>query len=171
MKSVSGKNQKDMASYKFWQTQPVPRFGERRKPVASNLLTMVDEVQQIEEGPIKIIDPEIVPKEPPPMYEGFEWVTMNLMDSKEVSSFPLSAVNGVSCSSSWKMCMSSYRITMWKMMKPCFDSIIRSLFSTGMSAGEFIFVRARLIVLQGLLSRPDGAKNGMSVFGPPNHAN
>jgi glycylpeptide N-tetradecanoyltransferase len=23
-----GKNQKDMASYKFWQTQPVPRFGE-----------------------------------------------------------------------------------------------------------------------------------------------
>lgn len=26
-KSVSGKNQKNMASYKFWQTQPVPRFG------------------------------------------------------------------------------------------------------------------------------------------------
>ncbi len=26
--SVSGKNQKDMASYKFWQTQPVPRFGQ-----------------------------------------------------------------------------------------------------------------------------------------------
>ena len=90
MKSVSGKNQKDMASYKFWQTQPVPRFGERRKPVASNLLTSVDEVQQIEEGPIKIIDPEVVPKEPPPMYEGFEWVTMNLTDSKEVSFFSFS---------------------------------------------------------------------------------
>lgn len=28
MQSVSGKNQKDMASYKFWQTQPVPRFGQ-----------------------------------------------------------------------------------------------------------------------------------------------
>ena len=25
--SINGKNQKDMASYKFWQTQPVPRFG------------------------------------------------------------------------------------------------------------------------------------------------
>ena len=28
IQSVSGKNQKDMASYKFWQTQPVPRFGQ-----------------------------------------------------------------------------------------------------------------------------------------------
>ena len=28
LQSVSGKNQKDMASYKFWQTQPVPRFGQ-----------------------------------------------------------------------------------------------------------------------------------------------
>lgn len=67
--SVSGKNQKDMASYKFWQTQPVPRF---------------DEVQQIEEGPIKIIDPESVPKEPRALYEGFEWVTMNLTDENEL---------------------------------------------------------------------------------------
>ncbi|CAL8576697.1 glycylpeptide N-tetradecanoyltransferase [Xanthoria parietina] len=67
--SVSGKNQKDMASYKFWQTQPVPRF---------------DEPQQVQEGPIKIIDPERVPKEPQPLLEGFEWVTMNLMDDKEL---------------------------------------------------------------------------------------
>ncbi|KAI4250091.1 MAG: hypothetical protein L6R40_000263 [Gallowayella cf. fulva] len=67
--SVSGKNQKDMASYKFWQTQPVPRF---------------DEPQQVKEGPIKIIDPEQVPKEPQPLLEGFEWVTMNLMDDKEL---------------------------------------------------------------------------------------
>ncbi|KAL8846654.1 MAG: hypothetical protein Q9221_008261 [Calogaya cf. arnoldii] len=67
--SVSGKNQKDMASYKFWQTQPVPRF---------------DEPQQVKEGPIKIIDPERVPKEPQPLLEGFEWVTMNLMDDKEL---------------------------------------------------------------------------------------
>ncbi|KAL8859679.1 MAG: hypothetical protein Q9178_003793 [Gyalolechia marmorata] len=67
--SVSGKNQKDMASYKFWQTQPVPRF---------------DEPQQVKEGPIKIIDPEQVPKEPQPLLEGFEWVTMNLVDDKEL---------------------------------------------------------------------------------------
>ena len=67
--SVSGKNQKDMASYKFWQTQPVPRF---------------DEVQREEEGQIKDIDPERVPKAPPPMLEGFEWVTMNLLDESEL---------------------------------------------------------------------------------------
>ncbi|KAL9637851.1 MAG: hypothetical protein Q9164_001934 [Protoblastenia rupestris] len=67
--SVSGKNQKDMASYKFWQTQPVPRF---------------DEEKQTEEGPIKMIDPEKVPKEPPPILEGFEWVTMDLLDNKQL---------------------------------------------------------------------------------------
>lgn len=67
--SVSGKNQKDMASYKFWQTQPVPRF---------------DEAQKVEEGQIKDIDPEKIPKEPSPMLEGFEWVTMNLLDEKEL---------------------------------------------------------------------------------------
>ncbi|KAL8727508.1 MAG: hypothetical protein Q9181_005694 [Wetmoreana brouardii] len=67
--SVSGKNQKDMASYKFWQTQPVLRF---------------DEDQQFEEGPIKRIDPEQVPKEPQQLLEGFEWVTMNLLDDKEL---------------------------------------------------------------------------------------
>ncbi|KAI9879712.1 MAG: glycylpeptide N-tetradecanoyltransferase [Pleopsidium flavum] len=61
--SVSGKNQKNMASYKFWQTQPVPRF---------------DETTQSEEGPIKMIDPEQVRKEPYPLIEGFEWVTMDL---------------------------------------------------------------------------------------------
>ncbi|KAI4172394.1 MAG: hypothetical protein LQ346_008607 [Caloplaca aetnensis] len=67
--SVSGKNQKDMASYKFWQTQPVPRF---------------DETQPIQEGPIKMIDPEKVPKEPQQLLEGFEWVTMDLTDEKEL---------------------------------------------------------------------------------------
>ncbi|KAL8760054.1 MAG: hypothetical protein Q9184_003436 [Pyrenodesmia sp. 2 TL-2023] len=68
--SVSGKNQKDMASYKFWQTQPVPRFA--------------DETQQFQEGPIKMIDPEKVPKEPQQLLEGFEWVTMDLTDEKEL---------------------------------------------------------------------------------------
>ncbi|KAL8636498.1 MAG: hypothetical protein Q9228_006112 [Teloschistes exilis] len=69
MDSVSGKNQKDMASYKFWQTQPVPRF---------------DETQQFDEGPIKRIDPEQVPKEPQQLLEGFEWVTMDLTNNKEL---------------------------------------------------------------------------------------
>lgn len=67
--AANGKNVKDMASYKFWQTQPVPKFGENA---------------QIEEGPFKIIDPEQVPKEPGPMAEGYEWVTMDLTDDAEI---------------------------------------------------------------------------------------
>ncbi|MCJ1471953.1 glycylpeptide N-tetradecanoyltransferase [Lambiella insularis] len=67
--SVSGKNQKDMASYKFWQTQPVPRF---------------DETQKIEEGPIKVIDPEQVSKDPRALPENYEWVTMDLTNQKEL---------------------------------------------------------------------------------------
>lgn len=65
----SGKNVKDMASYKFWQTQPVPKFGDSTK---------------VEEGPFKIIDPEQVPKEPGPLVDGFEWVTMDLTNDEEI---------------------------------------------------------------------------------------
>lgn len=68
--SLGGNNQKDMASYKFWQTQPVPRFDETSK--------------KIEEGPIKIINLDSVPKEPSAMLEGFEWVTMDLTVEKEL---------------------------------------------------------------------------------------
>lgn len=40
----------------------------------------------MEEGPIKTIDPEQVPKEPPPFaVDGFEWVTMDLNDERQVS--------------------------------------------------------------------------------------
>ena len=67
--SVNGKNRKDMASYKFWQTQPVPRF---------------DEPQKSDEGPIEIIDPEKVSKTPRPLPESFEWVTMDLTEEKEI---------------------------------------------------------------------------------------
>ncbi|KAK8195431.1 glycylpeptide N-tetradecanoyltransferase-like protein [Phyllosticta capitalensis] len=66
----TSKNQKDMSSYKFWQTQPVPSFEEKGKLA--------------EDGPIKIIDVDRVPKEPSPMVEGFEWVTMNLQDTAEL---------------------------------------------------------------------------------------
>jgi glycylpeptide N-tetradecanoyltransferase len=65
----SGKNAKDMASYKFWATQPVPKFGEET---------------EIEEGPFKIVDPEQVPKEPGPLVDGFEWVTMDLANDEEM---------------------------------------------------------------------------------------
>jgi glycylpeptide N-tetradecanoyltransferase len=66
----SGKNVKDMANYKFWQTQPVPKFGESSA--------------EVEEGPIKAYGVEAVPKEAPPLLEGFEWVTMDLTDEKQL---------------------------------------------------------------------------------------
>lgn len=68
--SLGKKNAKDMASYKFWQTQPVPRF---------------DDQENLAEGPIKIINPEQVSKEPPSLVEGFEWVTLDVEDDKEVA--------------------------------------------------------------------------------------
>ena len=67
--AAGGKNVKDMGSYKFWQTQPVPRFGEEdKKP----------------EGPLKHQTVDDVPKEPQAMYQGFEWVTMDLTNDEEI---------------------------------------------------------------------------------------
>ncbi|KAJ9621133.1 uncharacterized protein PV06_05633 [Exophiala oligosperma] len=69
--SLNGKNQKDMASYKFWQTQPVPRFDERpdsEKP----------------DGPIKEVIPELVPKTAAPLPEGYEWVELDMTNEAEV---------------------------------------------------------------------------------------
>jgi len=63
--AASGKNVKEAGSYKFWQTQPVPQFGDEPKKI-------------IEEGPFKIVDIEKVPKEPGPLVAGFEWVTIDL---------------------------------------------------------------------------------------------
>jgi glycylpeptide N-tetradecanoyltransferase len=67
--AASGKNVKDMGSYKFWGTQPVPKFGE---------------TGEIKEGPLKEIDPALVPKEPGPLVDGFEWVTMDLLDDEQL---------------------------------------------------------------------------------------
>ncbi|KAK2855713.1 hypothetical protein FQN49_004918 [Arthroderma sp. PD_2] len=66
--AVNPKNQKDMASYKFWQTQPVIRF---------------DDKGEIVDGPIKEIDIETVSKTPAPMIDGFEWVTLDLNSDQE----------------------------------------------------------------------------------------
>lgn len=70
--AIGGKNQKDMASYKFWQTQPVPSFEDQRakKPVT--------------QGPIKIIKPEEVPQTPDQLVDGFEWCTLDLTDDNEL---------------------------------------------------------------------------------------
>lgn len=62
--------QKDMASYKFWQTQPVPSFSEAKTIT--------------EDGPLKEVEIEEVPKEPRPLYPGFEWVVIDLSDDEEL---------------------------------------------------------------------------------------
>ncbi|KAK5657438.1 hypothetical protein OQA88_3010 [Cercophora sp. LCS_1] len=70
--ATSGKNVKDMGSYKFWSTQPVPQFGEQP--------------QQIVEGPVKIQKIEDVKTEPVKLaVEGFQWVTMDLTNDEELA--------------------------------------------------------------------------------------
>lgn len=66
------KNTKDMATHAFWKTQPVPSFDEMANK------------DKIKDGPIKEIDIEKVDKNPSPMYPGFEWVTMDLEDEKQL---------------------------------------------------------------------------------------
>ena len=71
--ALNSKNQKDMASYKFWQTQPVPRFDE--KPDAKSPLP---------DGPIKEVVPELVPREAAPLPEGYGWVELDLTSEDEI---------------------------------------------------------------------------------------
>ncbi|KAI0144530.1 acyl-CoA N-acyltransferase [Xylariaceae sp. FL1272] len=68
----SGKNVKDMGAYKFWATQPVPKFGEEPS----------DKPQ--DEGPIKIQSVDDIPKDPSPMLDGFEWATLDLLDEAQL---------------------------------------------------------------------------------------
>lgn len=69
----SGKNVKDMGAYKFWATQPVPRFGEDSDPA-----------KPFEEGPIKIQTIDEIPKDPAPLLDGFEWSTIDLLDDGQL---------------------------------------------------------------------------------------
>ncbi|KAJ5610516.1 hypothetical protein N7510_007235 [Penicillium lagena] len=70
--ALGGKNQKDMASYKFWQTQPVPHFEDQGRQ------------KQVTQGPIKRINPDEVSKTPDPLLEGFEWCTLDLTNTEEL---------------------------------------------------------------------------------------
>jgi glycylpeptide N-tetradecanoyltransferase len=69
----SGKNVKDMGAYKFWSTQPVPKFGEGE-----------GEKAKVKEGPIKVQTVDEVSKEPPPLVAGFEWCTVDLANNDEL---------------------------------------------------------------------------------------
>lgn len=59
-----------MSSHRFWATQPVPRFD--------------DKSSSSDDGPIEPEDLEKVRKEPYPLLDGFEWVTVDIDDKKEV---------------------------------------------------------------------------------------
>lgn len=63
----TGKNNKDMADYKFWSTQPVARFDE----------------QVTEEGAIESAT-DVIPDQPIPLLSEFEWVTMDLDNAVEL---------------------------------------------------------------------------------------
>lgn len=64
----SGRSVKDMGAYKFWKTQPVPSFDEEVK----------------EEGPVEVKTVDQVAKQPSPLPDGFEWVTMDLTSKEEM---------------------------------------------------------------------------------------
>ena len=81
-----------------------------------------------------MIDPDHVPKEPSKMYEGFEWVTMDLTDEKQVRGSLMTGVILILIIKSLKRYMSYFRITMWKMTRLCSGSIIRFLFSIGIQS-------------------------------------
>jgi glycylpeptide N-tetradecanoyltransferase len=102
--AAGGKNAKDMGSYKFWQTQPVPKFGE-------------DNVK--EEGPLKIQTVDEIPAEPAALVPGFEWVTMDLNDEGEMKEV-YELLNGHYVEDDEAMFRFNYSpaILRWAMMSP-----------------------------------------------------
>lgn len=70
--TMNKSNQKDMASHKFWQTQPVPRFEDKASKEAQP------------DGPIREVIPEQIPKQPAPLPEGYEWVELDLTSETEL---------------------------------------------------------------------------------------
>ncbi|KAF8428180.1 acyl-CoA N-acyltransferase [Tirmania nivea] len=68
--TASGKNVKDMGQFKFWGTQPVPRFDE--------------DDTDLPDGFIRENNLEKVRQEPYPILDSFEWVTMDLTDDAQM---------------------------------------------------------------------------------------
>ncbi|GAA6021320.1 hypothetical protein JCM8202_003568 [Rhodotorula sphaerocarpa] len=68
-KGLMGKGTKDMASHKFWKTQPVVKLDQR---------------DEVKEGVIEADKkPEEVPKDPVPLHKDFRWVTVDLTNPDE----------------------------------------------------------------------------------------
>ncbi len=82
---------------KIKRTWPATNFGRRSlfhdfvrfSLVGGNhgvLLTLADDSGPVQEGAISKIEPEKVPADAPPLaIDGFEWVTIDVNDAKEVS--------------------------------------------------------------------------------------
>lgn len=70
--ATSGKNRKDLASYKFWNTQPVPQFTDDTKA-------------EFDEGPLKMQTVDEIPSESIPLVlDQFRWETMDLTDQVQM---------------------------------------------------------------------------------------
>ncbi|KDE04788.1 hypothetical protein MVLG_04752 [Microbotryum lychnidis-dioicae p1A1 Lamole] len=68
---LMGKAVKDMASHKFWSTQPVPRLDES--------------LQDVREGPLEPNTPiEQIPREPIKLHKDFVWSNVELNDSAQL---------------------------------------------------------------------------------------
>lgn len=74
--TMNPKNQKDMASYKFWQTQPVPRLDEARQSSSTTAIPP--------DGPIKEVIPSKVPRDPAPLPDSYEWCVLDLTSPAEI---------------------------------------------------------------------------------------
>ncbi|ERS98471.1 hypothetical protein HMPREF1624_05255 [Sporothrix schenckii ATCC 58251] len=109
--AASGKNAKDMASYKFWQTQPVPKFGEDEAGAGKK--------KSVTEGPIQAMTVDDVPKERPPLVDGFEWDTVDLTDDVQLQEvFDLLMGHFVEDGEAMFRFRYSKSILKWAMMSP-----------------------------------------------------
>ncbi|KKA29855.1 hypothetical protein TD95_000432 [Thielaviopsis punctulata] len=102
----SGRNVKDMGSYKFWQTQPVPRLDENSGPV--------------EEGPVKPNQKvEDVPTEPMKLLDDFEWVEVDFHNEEELKEVH-ALLQGHYVEDTESMLRFNYSLGMlrWAMMSP-----------------------------------------------------
>ncbi|OAA60584.1 peptide n-myristoyl transferase [Niveomyces insectorum RCEF 264] len=110
--ATSGKNVKDMASYKFWQTQPVPKFGEDDpKPGGKG--------KRAAEGPIVVQTVDDVAKEPAALVEGFEWDQVDLTDDAQLQEvFDLLTGHFVEDGEAMFRLRYSKSILKWAMMSP-----------------------------------------------------
>ena len=116
--ATSGKNVKDMASYKFWKTQPVPKFGEGDEGIAGASGGKAAKKPFVE-GPIQSLTIDDVPKNPQPLVDGFEWDEVDLTDDAQLQEvFDLLSGHFVEDGEAMFRFRYSKSILKWAMMSP-----------------------------------------------------